>query len=167
MRHKDSSKSFGMACFGCLFQKKHPRSRLVKHTVNELQKLHPDIVNCVSVSDSEGAMVKAINELCASIKSLGKHWMHNDEWMVKSKNDDGADGDLEKHALALLDDIINVAREKMYNKMHVDNVKDVDNIDSPSSSNGKFSSMSYPDKITSPTSVLCEFSNNKSAKACS
>ncbi|KAI7734054.1 hypothetical protein M8C21_015034 [Ambrosia artemisiifolia] len=121
---------------------------LVKHTVRELRKIHPDDVHCISVSDSEGAMDKAIHELCASIKSLGKHWMHNDEWMVKSKTDNEANCDLEKHVLALLDDIIIVAREKMHNKRDTDNDKETkDNVDSPSSSNGKSSSRSHPDKI--------------------
>ncbi|KAM0000993.1 putative protein CHUP1 [Helianthus debilis subsp. tardiflorus] len=138
---------------------------LVKHTVKELHKLYPDVVHCISVSDSGGAMDKAINELCAAIKSLGKHWMHNDEWMVKSKTDDEVNSDLEKYVLALLDDIINVAREKTYNKRDTNNNKEMkDNVDSPSSSNGKSSSMSYPDKVPSPTSVLRVFSNNKSAK---
>nr|GFC96790.1 hypothetical protein [Tanacetum cinerariifolium] len=72
---------------------------LVKETVKELHKLHPNVVQCNSISDSEGAMNKAINELCVSIKSLGTHWMHSDEWMVKSKKDDVANGDLEKHEL--------------------------------------------------------------------
>ncbi|KAK1420081.1 hypothetical protein QVD17_21399 [Tagetes erecta] len=134
---------------------------LVKHTVKELQKLYPDVVHCISVSDSEGAMDKAINELCASIKSLGKHWMNNDEWMVKSKIDDEANSDSEKHALALLDDIIILAREKMYNKKDIDNDKEVkENVDSPSSSNGKSSSRSYPDKVPSPTSVLPKMDSN-------
>ncbi|KAI7736261.1 hypothetical protein M8C21_022711, partial [Ambrosia artemisiifolia] len=121
---------------------------LVKHTVRELRKIHPDDVHCISVSDSEGAMDKAIHELCASIKSLGKHWMHNDEWMLKSKTDDEANCDLEKHVLALLDDIIIVAREKMHNKRDTDNDKETkDNVDSPSGSNGQSSSRSHPDKM--------------------
>ncbi|XP_076948740.1 uncharacterized protein LOC143621107 [Bidens hawaiensis] len=141
---------------------------VVKHTVNELHKLYPNVVHWISISDSEGAVDKAINELCASIKSLGKHWMHNDEWMVKSKTDNAAEFDLEKHALALLDDIINVAREKMNNKTDTDNNKETKNhVDSPSSSNGNSSSKSYPDKVPSPTSVLRVLSNKQSAKACS
>ncbi|KAK9056321.1 hypothetical protein SSX86_027411 [Deinandra increscens subsp. villosa] len=139
-------------------------TELVNHTVKELQKLHPDVVHCISASDSEGTMHKAINELCASIKCLGKHWMHNDEWMARSKKDDGANGDLDKHALALLDDIIKVAQEKMYNKMDTNNDKEMkDNVDSSSNSNGKSSPMSYPDKVLSPPTVLPKLS----AKACS
>ncbi|GKC14158.1 formin-like protein 5 isoform X1 [Tanacetum coccineum] len=129
---------------------------LVKETVKELHKLHPNVVQCNSISDSEGAMNKAINELCVSIKSLGKHWMHSDEWMVKSKKDDVANDDLEKHVLALLDDIIKVARERMFKTMNMENSKDMkENADSPSCSYEK----------SSPTSVTTELQNNKSAKA--
>ncbi|PWA61136.1 hypothetical protein CTI12_AA377140 [Artemisia annua] len=129
---------------------------LVKETVKELHKLHPNVVKCNSITDSEGAMNKAINELCVSIKSLGKHWMHSDEWMVKSKKDDVANDDLEKHVLALLDDIIKVARERMCNKMNMENSKDMkENVDSPSCSYEK----------SSPNSVTTELQNNKSAKA--
>lgn len=71
-------------------------------------------------------------------------------------------------ALALLDDIIILAREKMYNKKDMDNDKEVkENVDSPSTSNGKSSSRSYPAKVPSPTSVLPKLSVDKSAKACS
>ncbi|GJY02947.1 formin-like protein 5 isoform X1, partial [Tanacetum coccineum] len=151
---------------------------LVKETVKELHKLHPNVVQCNSISDSEGAMNKTfewqstqkVDErrseveiekdmkkvLCVSIKSLGKHWMHSDEWMVKSKKDDVANDDLEKHVLALLDDIIKVTRERMFIKMNMDNGKDTkENADSPSCSYEK----------SSPTSVTTELQNNKSAKA--
>ncbi|CAH1448432.1 unnamed protein product [Lactuca virosa] len=145
---------------------------LVKDTVKELHNLHPDVVQCGSVSDS-GAMPKAINELCESIKSLGKHWMQSDEWMVRSKNDDEANGDLERHALDLLDDIINVARVRTFNnkKDTDDDDKEIkEDVDSPSSSYGKSSRRSNFDKErcssspTTPTSVLPDFPNNKSAK---
>nr|GFC99226.1 hypothetical protein [Tanacetum cinerariifolium] len=62
----------------------------------------------------------------------------------------------EKHALALLDDIIKVARERMFNKMNMENSKDTkENVDSPSCSYEK----------SSPTSITTELQNIKSAKA--
>lgn len=58
--------------------------------------------------------------------------------------------------LALLDDIIKVARERMFNKTSMDNGEDTEeNVDSPSCSHKK----------SSPTSVTTELQNNKSAKA--
>nr|XP_043620374.1 formin-like protein 20 [Erigeron canadensis] len=135
---------------------------LVKDTVKEVRKLYPDVVHCISLSDSEGPMNKAIQELCESIKSLGKHWMHSDEWMVKSGMNNEDNGDLEKRALALLDDIIKVARERAHNLK--------EDVKSPSSSCGKSSTRSSSDKArllsspTTSTSGLQEFQNNKSAK---
>ncbi|CAI9262995.1 unnamed protein product [Lactuca saligna] len=146
---------------------------LVKDTVKELHNLYPDVVQCgsVSVSDS-GSMPKAINELCESIKSLGKHLTQSDEWMLGSKKDDEANGDLEKYALDLLDDIINVAQARIFNKKDTDDDKQIkEEADSPSSSyDGKSSRRSNFDKercsssSTTPTSVLAELPNNKSAK---
>ncbi|KAI3710303.1 hypothetical protein L2E82_40081 [Cichorium intybus] len=149
-----------------------PIIELVKDTVKELHNLHPDVVPYGSVTELDsGAMHKAINELCESIEALGKYWMHSDEWMVKSKKNDEVDGDLEKHALDLLDDIIKVARESMFNILEMDNDKEVkEDVDSPSTSYGKSSRRSNSEKErcisspTTPTSVLSKFPNNKSAK---
>lgn len=80
-------------------------------------------------------------------------------------------------ALDLLDDIINVARVRRFNKKDTDDDDDdkeiKEDVDSPSSSYGKSFRRSNVDKErcssspTTPTSVLLEFPNNKSAKACS
>ena len=78
-------------------------------------------------------------------------------------------------AMDLLDDIINVARERMINKTDMDDDNDDDDkeikeeADSPSTSSRRsiFDKEKCSSSPTTPTSVLPELPINKSAKACS
>lgn len=92
-------------------------------TLNDIFKLHPIIKPDLSVSKIEGAsMHKALEFFCDAMKSLGALWT-TEEWMVKCKYDSKIKlehGELEQIALMLLEDIIKLARERLFDESDED-----------------------------------------------
>lgn len=92
-------------------------------TLNDIIKLHPIIKPDLSVSKIEGAsMHKALKFFCDAMKSLGALWT-TEEWMVKCKYDSKMKlehGELEQIALMMLEDIIKLARERLFDESDED-----------------------------------------------
>lgn len=92
-------------------------------TLNDIIKLHPIIKPDLSVSKIEGAsMHKALKFFCDAMKSLGALWT-TEEWMVKCKYDSKMkleQGELEQIALMMLEDIIKLARERLFDESDED-----------------------------------------------
>lgn len=92
-------------------------------TLNDIFKLYPIIKPDLSVSKIEGAsMHKALEFFCDAMKSLGALWT-TEEWMVKCKYDSKMKlehGELEQIALMMLEDIIKLARERLFDESDED-----------------------------------------------
>ncbi|KAA8519828.1 hypothetical protein F0562_014082 [Nyssa sinensis] len=144
-------------------------NELVIGTVKDLHNLYPDTIPSISMSEMEGTPIhQALVSLCNALKSIGDMWMNNNDWMITSKNDTYdkiANNKLEQLALAILDDMIKVARERLFDMMEEDDqMKDY----SPGArAFGRSLSESYSDNRTplscspaTPTSVLPEMTNH-------
>ncbi|CAK9152492.1 unnamed protein product [Ilex paraguariensis] len=149
-------------------------TELVIGTVKDLHKLYPKAIQSISMSETEATMHQALMLFCDALKSIGNLWTSNNEWMIKCKNDDlVATNNLEQLALAMLDDMIMVARERLFDMMDEDDqMKDES---PPSNAFGKAFFRSYSEKQTpfsgspaTPTSVLPEMTmgSAKGAKIC-
>ncbi|KAA8515295.1 hypothetical protein F0562_018475 [Nyssa sinensis] len=126
-------------------------NELLIGTVKDLHKLYPDIICRISTSEMEGISTnQAVASFCDALRSIGDMWMKNNEWRANS--------------LAILDDMINVARERLFDMMDEDDqTKDY----SPQANAfGRALSDSYSDNKTpissspaTPTWVLLEMTN--------
>ncbi|XP_073056069.1 uncharacterized protein [Primulina eburnea] len=89
-------------------------------TLKDLLKLYPCINRDVTVLEIEHAtMHKAMKLLCDALKSLGDLWA-KEEWMIQCKYDSSMEfehTDLEQIALEMLDEMIKLARERMFDTM--------------------------------------------------
>ncbi|XP_073056045.1 uncharacterized protein [Primulina eburnea] len=89
-------------------------------TLKDLLKLYPCINRDVPVLEIEHAtMHKAMKLLCDALKSLGDLWA-KEEWMIQCKYDSSMEfehTDLEQIALEMLDEMIKLARERMFDTM--------------------------------------------------
>ncbi|XP_022893726.1 uncharacterized protein LOC111408156 [Olea europaea var. sylvestris] len=92
--------------------------QLLIHTVKDPQKLFPCVETNVSVSEFEGVSPhQALICICEALKPIGDLWTTDDEWMVKYKYNAANKWslvDLKKLALAMLKDMIKLARERLY-----------------------------------------------------
>ncbi|XP_073155122.1 uncharacterized protein [Henckelia pumila] len=133
-------------------------------TLKDLLKLYPHIDRDVSDLEIEDAtMHKAIKLLCDALKSLGDVWA-KEEWMIQCKYDSSMEYeyiDLEQLALGMLDDMIKLERERMFDSMDEDEemresrrgTTTFEEALSESYSDSKMSVSSSPE---TPTSVLSE-----------
>ncbi|KAM7500820.1 hypothetical protein LguiA_025234 [Lonicera macranthoides] len=137
---------------------------LVIGTVNDLHKLHPENVPSIEISEREKTtMNQALKSFCDALKSLGDLWISSNEWMVNCKKDVG-NTDLEQLALALLDDVIEVASERLFDTTDEEDDDDMKDYSPPcNDAFGKASPQSFSDSKTpfcgspvTPTSVLPE-----------
>ncbi|PIN01135.1 hypothetical protein CDL12_26358 [Handroanthus impetiginosus] len=137
---------------------------LLALTLKDLFKRYPKIKKDVSFSDiKDASMHKALKFLCDALKSLGDMWT-TEEWMVKCKYDPSMKlehVDLEQKALGILEDIIKLARERLFDDMDED--EEMRDYSPPANAFGKALSESYSDSTMSlsgspatPTSVLPE-----------
>ncbi|XP_075488989.1 uncharacterized protein LOC142527888 [Primulina tabacum] len=134
-------------------------------TLNDIFKLHPVIKPDLLVSKIEGAsMHKALKFFCDAMKSLGALWT-TEEWMVKCKYDSKMKlehCELEQIALMMLEDIIKVARERLFDESDEDEeMKESSPPASQAFGNSPFGSYSDNNNTLSgspatPTSVLPE-----------
>ncbi|KAK3015529.1 hypothetical protein RJ639_006660 [Escallonia herrerae] len=160
---------------------------LVIGTVKDLHKMFPDTITSISMSETEGTpMRQALNAFCDALKSLGDLWTNGDEWMVKSKSDDLANKDLEHlgmlrvsnkflcvetdTALAVLDDMIKVASERLFDM--IDEDEEMPDYSPPANAFGGAFQESYSDTKTpsscspaTPTSVLPEIRSSSATVA--
>ncbi|KAF7115933.1 hypothetical protein RHSIM_RhsimUnG0043100 [Rhododendron simsii] len=99
-------------------------NELVINTLKDLHTMYPDIVPKNSMSESEGTPIhQALVSFCNALKSVGEIWTSKEEWMDKPKKkayDNMAANELEKQALAILDDMINMAKERLFDLMEED-----------------------------------------------
>ncbi|KAK3028500.1 hypothetical protein RJ639_038568 [Escallonia herrerae] len=112
-------------------------------------------------SVGSASVMEALNAFCDALKSLGDLWTNSDEWMVKCKSDDLASKDLEHLALAVLDDMIKVASERLFDM--IDEDEEMPDYSPPANAFGGAFQESYSDTKTpspcspaTPTSVLPE-----------
>ncbi|KAL2473588.1 putative protein-like [Forsythia ovata] len=134
-------------------------------TVKDLQKFIPCVETNVSVSEFEGVSVhQALIFICDALKSIGDLRTNNDEWMINCKYNAANKrslADLEQLALAMLEDMIKLARERLYDTMDGD--EGMRDYSLQVDAFGKALSESYSDNVVSfssfpetPTSVLPE-----------
>ncbi|XP_016481641.2 uncharacterized protein LOC107802627 [Nicotiana tabacum] len=144
-------------------------------TLKDLQQLYPSINPSISLSKIDGAsMHQALQCFFDTIISIGEMWTGNDEWMVKCKEDSFSKLDnLEYYGVLLLEDMIKLASERMFDMMD-DDEDDDDRIrdECPSFNTfGRVLSESYSSAKSSlsstpvtPTSVLPGLMSNASKK---
>ncbi|KAK4347119.1 hypothetical protein RND71_033458 [Anisodus tanguticus] len=145
-------------------------------TLKDLQQLFPTINPSISLSKiDEAPMHQALQFFFDSLISIGEMWTGNDEWMVKCKEDSFSKLDnLEQYGVLLLDDMIKLASERMFDMMDEDEDEDDQiryerpsfntfaRVLSESYSSAKSSLSSTP---VTPTSVLPELMSKKNTKA--
>ncbi|GER36492.1 hydroxyproline-rich glycoprotein [Striga asiatica] len=134
-------------------------SELLTSTLNDLFKRYPKIKRSETI---DVPMHKTLKLFCDALKSVGDMWT-TEEWMVKCKFDTSMKlehFELEQIALGLLEDIIKLARERLFDEMDDDD-DDMRDYNPSSNAFGKALSESYSDGPISlstspltPTSVL-------------
>ncbi|KAL6991023.1 hypothetical protein U1Q18_009146 [Sarracenia purpurea var. burkii] len=142
-------------------------NELVITTAKDLHLLYPDIVPQNSMSETEGTPIhQALIPFCDALKLVGDMWMSGDEWMDKSKcraDDRMTATEFEQHALAMLDDMIKIARERMFDLMDED-----EPLKSHSPQGGAFgralsdsnlANKTHSGSPATPTSVLADMAN--------
>ncbi|KAM3251641.1 hypothetical protein P3L10_005711 [Capsicum annuum] len=143
-------------------------------TLKDLQQLYPTINPSISLSKiDEAPMHQALQFFFDTLISIGEMWTGNDEWMVKCREDSFSKLDnLEHYGVLLLDDMIKLASERMFDMMDEDEDEDdddqiryerpsfnsFDRVLSESYSSAKSSLSSTP---VTPTSVLPEYLMSK------
>lgn len=99
-------------------------NELVIDTLKDLHTMYPDIVPKNSMSESEGTPIhEALASFCTALKSVGEMWTSKEESTNKPKHmtySRMAANELEQEALAILDDMINMARERLFDLMDED-----------------------------------------------
>uniref|UniRef100_A0A5B7B8E3 Uncharacterized protein n=1 Tax=Davidia involucrata TaxID=16924 RepID=A0A5B7B8E3_DAVIN len=140
-------------------------NELVIGTVKDLHKLYPDTIPTnTSMSEMETSINQALVSFCNALKSVGDMWMNNNDWMEKCKYDTYdkmATNELKQLVLAILNDIIKVARERLFDMMDEDEqMKDY----SPQFGRSLSESYSenktpFPSSPATPTSVLPEMTS--------
>ncbi|KAK4439918.1 COP1-interacting protein 7 [Sesamum alatum] len=139
-------------------------NELLVLTLNDLFKRYPKIKPDVSMAEIKGGSTqKALKCFCNALKSLGDLWT-TEEWMAKCKYNPSMkleQVDLEQTVLGMLEDIIKLARERLFDEMDED--EEMRDYCPASNAFGKALSESYCDSTMSfsgspatPTSVLPE-----------
>ncbi|XP_016493098.2 uncharacterized protein LOC107812484 [Nicotiana tabacum] len=142
-------------------------------TLKDLHKLYPSINPNVPLSNIDGAgMDQALECFCDTLKSIGEMWTGDDKFMAEFNEDSHSKlhDDLKRYGLVLLDEMIKLATERVFDMMDVD---DQTRDESPSSDTfGRPLSESYSSNESSPssppptpTSVLSEIVINGSQKS--
>ncbi|MCD9640568.1 hypothetical protein HAX54_025936 [Datura stramonium] len=150
-------------------------NELLISTLRDLHKLFPSINPDFSLSKTDGTSIhEKVRCFCDILKSIGEMWTGNDEWMITCKvNSHSKLNDFE-YVLALLDDIIKLASERMLEMPDEDEDESEDEDDqtretspSPDAFEKNFSegySSNNSSLSSSPTSVLPEIITNASKK---
>ncbi|OIT06172.1 uncharacterized protein A4A49_08024 [Nicotiana attenuata] len=142
-------------------------------TLKDLYQLYPSVNPNVPLSNIDGAgMDQALECFCDTLQSVGEIWTGDDKFMAELNEDSDSKlhDDLKRYGLVLLDEMIKLATERVFDMMDVD---DQTRDESPSSdasgmvlsescSSNEFSPSSPP---PTPTSVLSEIVINGSQKS--
>ncbi|XP_019162847.1 PREDICTED: uncharacterized protein At4g04980 [Ipomoea nil] len=135
-------------------------NQLLVLTLKDLYKLYPSIKpRIISNSEIEKAQTnQELNFFCDALDSIGKMWTHDEEWMDNRRDDLP---NLELYALGLLEEIVKVASERVFDMSDEDG-DDSDSSNAASEEEALFdscldirSSLSSSSPNT-PTSVLPE-----------
>ncbi|GFY91844.1 hypothetical protein Acr_08g0002400 [Actinidia rufa] len=98
-------------------------NELVITTVKDLHTMYPAIVPKNSMSEIQGTPIhQALVLFCDALRSVGDMWMCKGDWMEKPKctTQNMAANEVEQHALAMLDEMIKIARERLFDLMDED-----------------------------------------------
>nr|XP_016481911.1 PREDICTED: protein diaphanous homolog 1-like [Nicotiana tabacum] len=141
-------------------------------TLKDLYKLYPSVNPNVPLSNIGVGMNQALECFCDTLKSIGEIWMGDDKFMAELDEDSDSKlhDDLKRYGLILLDEMIKLATERVFDMMDVD---DQTRDETPSSDTfGRPLSESYSSNESSPssppptpTSVLSEIVINGSQKS--
>ncbi|XP_055827987.1 uncharacterized protein LOC129896174 [Solanum dulcamara] len=94
-------------------------NELLISTLRDLHKLFPSINPNFSLSKIDGTSIhEKVRCFCDILKSIGEMWTGNDEWMITCKENSHSKLNDFEYVLALLDDIIKLASERMSEMMH-------------------------------------------------
>ncbi|CAN4116620.1 unnamed protein product [Withania somnifera] len=161
-------------------------NELLISTLRDLHKLFPSINPNFSLLKIDGTSIhEKVRCFCDILKSIGQLWTGNDDWMVTCKENKHSKLNDFEYVLALLEDIIKLASERMletpdedeheHEHEHEDEDEDGQTREtspSPDTFEKNFSdtySSNNSSLSSSPTSVLPQIitnaSNNKNAKA--
>ncbi|KAH0691387.1 hypothetical protein KY289_018745 [Solanum tuberosum] len=166
-------------------------NELLISTLRDLHKLFPSINPNFSLSKIDGTSIhEKVRCFCDILKSIGEMWTGNDEWMITCKENSHSKLNDFEYVLALLDDIIKLASERVsemtnddedehehedeveHEHEHEDETEDEDDqtretSPSPDAFEKNFSeiySSNNSSLSSSPTSVLPEIITNSSKK---
>uniref|UniRef100_M1CJU9 Phosphoinositide-binding clathrin adaptor, N-terminal n=3 Tax=Solanum tuberosum TaxID=4113 RepID=M1CJU9_SOLTU len=162
-------------------------NELLISTLRDLHKLFPSINPNFSLSKIDGTSIhEKVRCFCDILKSIGEMWTGNDEWMITCKENSHSKLNDFEYVLALLDDIIKLASERMSEMTNEDEHEHEDEVEhehedetedegdqtretstSPDTFEKNFSeiySSNNSSLSSSPTSVLPEIITNSSKK---
>nr|GMC83852.1 uncharacterized protein At4g04980 [Ipomoea batatas] len=144
-------------------------NQLLVLTLKDLYKLYPSIKPRIRQSEIEEAeMHQALDFFCDALKSIGEMWTHDDEWMDKCRDDlfkrDPNPNNMELYALGLLEEIVKVASERVFDMSDHSDENDDSDSSNESEEEALFDSCldwRYPvsSSPNTPTSVLPEIPN--------
>ncbi|XP_055808097.1 uncharacterized protein LOC129876638 [Solanum dulcamara] len=130
-------------------------------TLKDLHKMYPSVNTNVPLSSIDGAgMDQALQCFCDTLKSIGAIWTGDDEFIMKLDEEySNLHNDLRRYGLVLLDEIIKLATERVFDMMDEDDQTRDESPSSkafgralPESHSDNESSLSSPPPT--PTSVL-------------
>ncbi|KAI6703805.1 hypothetical protein NL676_012941 [Syzygium grande] len=134
---------------------------LVIETMEDLQKLYPEIIPKMQVAEMKTAAInQGLSYFCTALKSIGDSWKMNNAWIDKNTIEEIANmerNNLEKIVgivLAILEGLIKLVREK-FDLMDEDN-EDEDHRQFEKNFTGSPDNQSPYGSPVSPTSVLPE-----------
>ncbi|KAM3306574.1 putative protein isoform X1 [Capsicum chacoense] len=148
-------------------------NELLISTVRDLHKLFPCINPNFSLLKIDGTSIhEKVRCFCDILRSIGEMWTGSDEWMIMCKENSNSKLNDFEYVLALLDDIIKLASERMVEMTDEDETEDEDDrtretIPSSDAFEKNFSEMFSSNNSSlssSPTSVLPEIITNASKK---
>ncbi|XP_052202673.1 formin-like protein 20 [Diospyros lotus] len=132
-------------------------------TLRDLHTMYPDSVPETSLSETKGTpMHQVLASFCDALKSIGQIWTSKDHWMDISNYtfDDMTTNDLSQQALEMLDEIVKIARERVFDMMEDDeppkNESRQSNAFGRALSETSSDNKSYAGSPATPTSVLPE-----------
>ncbi|XP_057497667.1 chromatin-remodeling ATPase INO80-like [Actinidia eriantha] len=145
-------------------------NELVITTVKDLHTMYPAIVPKNSMSEIQGTPIhQALVLFCDALRSVGDMWTSKGDWMEKPKctTQNMAANEVEQHALAMLDEMIKIARERLFDLMDED--EPMKSYSPTGNAFGRALSESFSDNKSptgspaTPTSVLPEIPINSRA----
>ncbi|XP_059291024.1 uncharacterized protein LOC132044538 [Lycium ferocissimum] len=141
-------------------------------TLKDLHKMYPSITPDIPLSNIDGAgMDQALQCFCDTLKSIGAIWTRDDEFIMRLNEEySQLHNDLRRYGLVLLDEMIKLATERVFDLMDEDDQTRDES--SPSDALGRAQSETHSSNGSSlssppptPTSVLSELVTSASQKS--